>query len=111
MWFLGGVVGFPPCCGPCSRTEARLHLSATVLRSTTLARQPGHSPQPPGLRLWFHRKAPGRHWSLGGREEGERAAFWEKFREELLWAGRGCSPKHCRAKNKYLKNDNSLLLV
>lgn len=57
MW---RVVGFPPCCGPCSCTEARLHLSATVLRSTTLASQSGHSPQP----LWgwgsrFHRKAPG----------------------------------------------------
>lgn len=43
MWRAEGSL---PCWGPCSCMEARLHLSATVLRSTTLAGQPGHSPQP-----------------------------------------------------------------
>lgn len=42
MW---SAAGFLPCC-PSFYTEARLCLSAAVLRSTTLASQPGHSPQP-----------------------------------------------------------------
>lgn len=46
LWFLCGEWWVSCPAVACSCTEARLHLSATVLRSTTLASWPGHSPQP-----------------------------------------------------------------
>lgn len=87
LWFLmWRVVGFLPCCGPCSRTEARLHLSATVLRSTTLAGQPGHSPQPP-------RGAAGALGSTG-RAQGARSLQGREQGKRLHSAGRG-SGRNC----------------
>lgn len=66
-------------------------ISATVLRSTTLAGQPGHSPQPPAAGALG---STGRLWQ--GR--GKRAAFcWGTVREQLPCAGRSRGPKHCRA--------------
>lgn len=66
-------------------------ISATVLRSTTLAGQPGHSPQPPAAGALGYT---GRPWE--GR--GKRAAFcWGTVREQLPCAGRSRGPKHCRA--------------
>lgn len=66
-------------------------ISATVLRSTTLAGQPGHSPQPPAAGALG---STGRPWE--GR--GERVAFcWGTVREQLPCAGRSRGPKHCRA--------------
>lgn len=66
-------------------------ISATVLRSTTLAGQPGHSPQPPAAGALG---STGRPWE--GR--GKRAAFcWGTVREHLPCAGRSRGPKHCRA--------------
>lgn len=66
-------------------------ISATVLRSTTLAGQPGHSPQPPAAGALG---STGRPWE--GR--GKRAAFcWGTVREQLPCAGRSRGPKHCRA--------------
>lgn len=65
-----------------SRMEARLHLSATVLRSTTLAGQPGHNPQPP---------AAGALGSMGrplGGGQGRGLHSAGGVREELPWAGR-----------------------
>lgn len=59
--------GFLPCCGPCSCMEVRLRLSARVLRSTTLASQPGHSPQPLATGRPQEAMVTGRE---GAREEG-----------------------------------------
>lgn len=66
-------------------------ISATDLRSTTLAGLPGHSPQPPAAGALG---STGRPWE--GR--GKRAAFcWGTVREQLPCAGRSRGPKHCRA--------------
>lgn len=65
-----------------SRMEARLHLSATVLKSTTLAGQPGHNPQPPTARALG---STGRQ--LGGGQ-GRGLHSVRGVREELPWAGR-----------------------
>lgn len=100
MW---RVAGFLPYCGPCSCTEARLHLSATVLRSTTLAGQPGHSPQPLGgcRGSGFHRKGPGSRVTAGEGAREEAAFCWERFREDL--PGRSGGPKHCGAKRNGIR--------
>lgn len=94
MW---RAVGFLPSWGPCSCSEARLHLSATVLRSTTLASQPGHSPQPAGPRwLWVPQEGLREPRSLGRSEGGSqgrgRAAFcWERFKGNYHGL-RNCGP-------------------
>jgi hypothetical protein len=85
--------------GPCSWAEARLYLSAAVLRSTTLASQPGHSPQPlGGHKALVPQEGPRELQWLGGKEPGQRCAFcWERPWEGRPGARNELWSKYCRA--------------
>jgi hypothetical protein len=83
----------------CSWAEARLYLSTPVLRSTMLASQPGHSPQPFGShKALVSQEGPRELQWLGGRNHDKEAAFfWGRLWEGWPGARKELWSKYCRA--------------